>query len=360
MRTSNFKVSVNVDKEGFKKLNLRPFVVGILAGAIVQIAIALGFNPQTLMSPLPKTVEAFDAVKPRLQEKVNEFKVKKQSSLIAPVNAASATEADNANAYAVVDLDTGELIAQKNSDKKLPIASITKTMTAVVALDLADPNMEITISQNAADQIPTKIGVVPGQVMTLNELLHASMMTSANDATEAIKDGIDEMYGEPVFIKAMNEKAKLLGMENTRFANVKGFDDPENYSTAEDLAILTHYSLNKYPLISEIVKKDYVLLEANENHKRFDLYNWNGLIGVYPNTYGLKIGNTDWALTTTVATSERGGKRIAAILLGAPDVLARDMWAADLLDIGFEKTIGLKPVDVTEQALRDKYGTWRI
>lgn len=358
MTTSKFKLSVNIDKEGFRRLNMKPFVAGIIAGIIMQAALALGFKPSMLMSPLPQHVEVFDSIKPKLQEKVNEFNVKKPTSLIPPVQAA--THADEAHAYAVVNLDTGEVIADKNMDQKLPIASITKTMTAIVAMDLANPDDVITITQNAADQIPTKIGVVPGQKMTLNELLHASMMTSANDATEAIKDGIDAMYGDKVFIRAMNEKAKMLGMKNTSFTNAMGFDNPDNYSTAEDLAILTHYALTKYPLVAEIVKKDYVLLAESQDHKRFDLFNWNGLLGVYPNAYGLKIGNTDEAKITTIVTAKRSGKNLAVIVLGAPDIIARDMWAAELLDIGFERIAGLKPIAVTEEQLKDKYATWKI
>lgn len=86
------------------------------------------------------------------------------------------------------------------------------------------------------------------------------------------------------------------------------------------MAVLSYYALKNYPLLAEIVKKDYVRLPANEYHKQFDLYNWQGLLGVYPNVFGLKIGNTDAAGTTTSIAAERDGKRILVVLLGAPDV----------------------------------------
>ena len=157
----------------------------------------------------------------------------------------------------------------------------------------------------------------------------------------------------------MNEKAAIVGLKNTHFMNPQGFDDSQHYSTVEDLALLTHYALTNYPLIAEIVKKDYVHLEANNTHRQFDLYNWNGLLDVYPNVMGVKIGNTDMAGTTTIVLSEREGKRMLAILLGAPNVLKRDIWTAGLLDMGFEKTKGLQPIEVSESDLAAKYATWK-
>lgn len=230
-------------------------------------------------------------------------------------------------------------------------------MSAVVTLDLASPDELFTVTPKAAAVIPTKIGVVPYQKMSVNELLHAVLLTSANDAAEVLRDGIDAKYGEGTFIRAMNEKADYIGMNNSEFDNPQGFDSPHNYSSVGDLAILSHYALTKYPKISEIVSKDYEHLAANEYHKQFDLYNWNGLIGVYPNVYGLKIGNTGRAGVTTTVAAERDGHRVLVVVLGTPDVLKRDMWAADLLDLGFEQ-FGMKAIAVTEDALRAKYATW--
>jgi len=106
-------------------------------------------------------------------------------------------------------------------------------------------------------------------------------------------------------------------------------------------------------------KKDYELLPENKNHKQFDLYNWNGLINVYPNTQGLKIGNTNDAGNTTVVLSEREGKKVLVVLLGAPGVVERDLWASQLLDYGFEKSKGLARVNLTDQDLLNKYATWQ-
>ncbi len=354
----NLRISFSIDRESFKKINYRPFVAGMIAVFILKIFTLFGFEPAKLLSPIPSKVEKFDTLRPKLEQKVNDFKVKKVTSIIPAAQAAN--HYDQAKAYAVIDLDTGEVIAEKEMNTKTSIASITKVMTAVTALDLATPDEVFTITPEEARVIPTKIGVVAGEKMSLNELLHAILLTSANDAAAVIAAGIDTKYGEPVFIRAMNEKAKIIGMDNSHFANPQGFDDNENYSTVSDLAILEHYALDKYPLIREIVKKDYYFIEATENHKQFDLYNWNGLIGVYPNAYGVKIGNTSSAGVTTMVAANREGKNIGVVLLGAPSVIDRDMWSAELLDIGFEKALTLKPASITYEQLQAKYSTWKF
>jgi D-alanyl-D-alanine carboxypeptidase len=364
---NNFDNNSILETLNITKQQLRIFLCTFLAMFIMMCLQYLGVqgpvNPIKLVMPVPqdRPIEetgAMKTVRPLLEEKKNTFQLKNPTSqVVAPAHAASTL--DRASGYAVVDLDTGEVIAAKDGNTKLPIASITKVMTSVVALDLAEANEMFTVSEYAASIEPTKIGVIPGQKMTLDELLNGLMLVSGNDTAEVIREGIDQKYGEEVFIKAMNEKAKILGLENTSFANPQGFDDPQNYSSVEDLAILTHYAINNYPEIADIAKRDYHFVHADDNHKQFDMYNWNGLLGVYPDAQGLKIGSTGDAGKTTIVTAKRGGKNMAAIVLGAPRIIERDLWAAQLLDIGYERTLGLKPVNVTEEQLRAKYKTWK-
>lgn len=356
-----------------KAINFKVFLISLVAQFAVSFLLQIGLRaPQTLdflkistltgqeaslTSPLPSQSGLWQVIKTKLEQKEPEnFQLKKESSLISTIYAAG--EYDQAASYLVADLDLGVVLAEKNMDRKLPIASLTKIMTAVVALDLAAPEELFTVSHKASVIEPTKIGVVPGQKMELKELLPALLMTSANDAAEVIKEGIDQKYQGSVFIQAMNQKARVLGLKNSSFANPQGFDNPDNFSSAQDLAILTHYALQNYPEIARIASQDYLLLPADNNHKRFDLYNWNGLIGVYPGATGLKIGNTDMAGKTTVVTAEREGKRLVAVVLGAPGVLERDLWAAQLLDYSFAK-LGLQPAQITPNQLHDKYLTWR-
>lgn len=314
-------------------------------------------NALPFISPLSsERVSVLSSVRTKLEQKANTYTVKKETSF-APAVAAGAPF-DNARAYAVVDFESGEVIAEKELSQPVPIASITKIMTAVTALDLMSPDEVITVSDHASRAIPTKIMLEPGEKLTLRELMHAMLLTSANDAAQAIADGIDAKYGEEVFIKSMNLKAQYIGLKHSRFANPQGFDNPNNFSTAEDLAILSHYALSHYPLIDEIVQKSQEEIPSTREHKHYVLYNWNGLIGVYPGVYGIKIGNTDDAGTTTTVVAEREGKKVLAVVLGANDVLERDLWAAQLLDVGYETLANLPPVEVTEDQLRQKYATW--
>ena len=311
-----------------------------------------------IYSPVPSTSSVLDNVYARLYKVHNAYKLNNQSFFIKPANAS--TEDTKAKAYIAVDNDNGNILDSYNEKQQLPIASLTKIMTAVVALDLASPDERFTVTQNAADQIPTKIGIQTGEQMTLRELLHASLMTSANDATEEIKEGIDTLYGTPVFIDATNKKAELIGLTSTHFSNPQGFDSDHNYSTVSDLAVLAHYALTEYPMIEEIVRKDHLVLPADQYHHQFDLYNWNGLLDVYPGVYGIKIGNTGQAGTTTIVGSRREGKNVLVVVLGTPNVLERDKAAATLLDNTFENEWKLEPVRIEEDSLREKYASWHL
>lgn len=277
----------------------------------------------------------------------------------SPISAAKAAEEyDNAAAYIVVDYDSGEIVLEKNADKPLLIASLTKIMTAVITLDLLDPETTISVSKTAMNQVPTKIGLITGQHLSVSELLHASLMTSANDATEALKEGIDNLYGKSSCIDAMNIKAKALSLKKTHFSNAEGFDTEGNYSSAEDLALLVHYAMSHYPLIAEIVKKDKIDVPGNDQHTKLSLLNWNGLLDVYPEIEGVKIGNTSGAGKTMIVLSNRNNRKLLAILLGAPDILSRDLWTAALLDKGYNELLHLPPLNIAAADLRKKYSTW--
>ncbi len=288
----------------------------------------------------------------------NSFHVSSSTTFTSQAYANGTTPYDGAEEYVAIDNNTGSVLLEKNMQYSVSIASLTKIMTAVVALDLAKPTDQITISQKAAEEFPTTIGVVPGQQMTVAELLHGMLMTSANDAAQAVADGINAKYGSDIFIQAMNKKAELLGLTHTHFANPEGFDNAQNYSSAQDLAILAHYALTNYPTISDIVKQDYLHMDATASHKQFDLNNWNGLLGVYPGVYGMKIGNTGGAGYTTIVAAKRNGKDILAVLLNAPGVLERDEWTAQLLDDAFGK-FGIPPANITQDELQAKYATWQ-
>jgi D-alanyl-D-alanine carboxypeptidase len=341
----------------FSSYSIKAFIASFLAVFVMVALSHLGITASKIISPLPAKVDIFEQILPKLEQKENKFSLKKTTSLISTAQASD--EYDEASAYVVVDFSSGEIILSKNSSERNYIASVTKIMTATVALDLAEKDELFTVSEKAANQIPTKLALNPGDKLTLEELLNALLLTSANDCAKVIQEGIDQKYGDAVFIRAMNAKAESLGLKNSNFQNPAGFDGSEHFSTAEDVAVLSHYALSNYPLISEIVSKEHAELYSNANHSRYEwLNNWNGLIGVYPGASGIKIGNTGKAGHTTSIVAERDGKKLLVVLLGAPGVLERDLWAAKLLDAGFEKW-GIEPARVTEENLREKYATWK-
>lgn len=348
--------------EKVEKLNWRIFFIGFFIGIFAVSLIMAGVSIKKIIYPFfqkneTNKIDLFESIIPKLSKNKNTYSLKALNKDFITKAYAQTSEIP-ASAYIAINFESGEVLEEKESSTKLPIASLTKIMTAIVALDLASPEELFVISNKAAGAPATKIGVVTGEKMTLKELLNATLLTSANDAAEAIKDGIDSKYQSQVFIRAMNEKAKILGLGNSSFSNSQGFDNEESYSTVEDFAILSHYALENYPLIAEIVKKDYEFLPSDNNHKQFDLYNWNGLLGVYPNVFGIKIGNTNDALFTTAVASEREGRKVLAVLLGAPGVLERDLWTSELLDRGFEK-LGLSKIEISEDQLLQKYSTWK-
>ena len=345
-----------------KSLRISPFQKRVFFGTMIAMFFIvtlqlLHIKAPKIINPFPKKTDIFfERIIPKLEEKQSDYKLHTTAQIFPKAEAAR--EFEEASAYVLVDFDSGNIIESKNLSLKLPIASLTKIMSAVVTLDLVNPEEEFEVRQNAINVVPTIMGASVGERLTVTELLQAALMTSANDAAGILRDGVDKKYNNPVFIRAMNEKAQILGMRNTSFANPQGFDNAENYSSVEDLAVLSYHALHTYPLIADIARKDYQILPPNTMHKEFKLPNWNGLIDVYPNTIGLKIGNTEAAGKTTVVVSERAGKKLMVVLLGAPDIIKRDLWAAKLLDEGYAETSGLTPINVTEENLREKYNSW--
>lgn len=311
---------------------------------------------QALISPLPEKVEVLDQLLPKLEQKQNHYQLRKPPSFIP--EAMAGQPFDQASAYGVIDFDSGEVLTEKNLERRLAIASITKLMSAVVTLDLLPPDQLLTVNQHDTQIEPTKLAMIQGEKYTVEELLSAALLSSANDAIEMLKEAVDQQFGEGSFIKAMNEKAYFLGMKNTQYANPQGLDNGHPFSSIEDQAILANYAITNYPLIKQIVSQDHSELPADNYHHYEYLNNWNGLIGVYPGTFGIKIGNTDEAGKTTVVVSQRADKKLLVIVLGAPGVLERDLYAASLLDLGFEKK-GLEPIKISEKQLRVRYATWR-
>lgn len=341
MTLPNFKVS-------------KVFIVSFAATFLMVLIPHIKNASIQLVNPYVKP-QVMDIIKPKLERWGSEIKLKKDTQIIPQVLASA--DYDQALAYAVVDFDSGAVLVEKNFSKELPIASLAKLMTAIVSLDLANKEDIFEVSDYSASQIPTKVMLKTGERYSLEELLYSLLISSANDSAQVIQEGINKKYGNDIFIKAMNEKAKILDLKNSHFTNPQGFDDAENFSTVEDLSVLSHLALTKYPLIAQIVGMQINDRTGGGKDMRFYLQNWNGLLGLYPGVNGVKIGNTGKAKYTTIVSSTRDNKTILAVLLGAPTVLARDLWTSKLLDLGFEKK-GVDAVNLTEEQLQEKYSKW--
>lgn len=241
-----------------------------------------------------------------------------------------------ANAAIMIDSKTGKILLEKNIHDKLPIASLTKIMSLYLimeAISNGDVNYDtvVTASEYACSYGGSQVYLIPGEQFSLRDMINAIDLHSANDATVAVAELI--AGSENAFVQRMNEKAKLLGMENTLYIDCMGLTDEGQYSTAFDLALLSNALIIDYPEIFNFSTKTYEPFRPGEN--QIDLYNRNKLIQFYDGADGLKTGFTTKAGECLAATAIKGEFRLITIVLGEPDTNTRFAETAKLLDFGF-------------------------
>ena len=239
----------------------------------------------------------------------------------------------------LVDMDTGEILWQQDPHRELAPASLTKVLTALVALENFSPDQEVTITPAALGQAAddTVMGLKAGQTLSVQELLDGMLLPSGDDAASAI--AVDTV-GEFRFVSAMNAQVAALGLQDSSFSNTSGLDDPELYSSAYDLAVIATFTYDRYPLFDQIVDTPSMELPATSGHPAFHLDNLDELLLDYPAAVGIKPGWTGNAGACLIGMAVRGGHRLLAVLLNA-DYPAR--LEARLLDWGFEQE-GLPPL----------------
>jgi len=233
----------------------------------------------------------------------------------------------------LVKVDGREVWA-RNPDRPLPPGSLTKMMTALLVLERADLGQVATVSREASRETGTRLGLAPGDRMSVIELLGATLLDSANDACHALADHV--AGSEKRFVSLMNARAREMGLSNTRFANACGHDDPGLYSTARDLARLAETAMGNpvFAKMSGLVEGE---ISTADGGKTFLLENRNLLIGSYPGAKGVKTGFTGRAGKCLAAFAERDGKRVLLVLLNAPD---RWWKAGPILDAAFDHGSG--------------------
>lgn len=242
-----------------------------------------------------------------------------------------------ARAALVYDLTTNKTIYSKNPKVRLPMASLTKIMTAVVALENRKTNDNYIVDKN--DLVgEDSMGLSENEVLSLNELLHGLILTSGNDSAETLATNFPG--GRIQFIRAMNDKAKALGLSDTNFTNPTGLEgDGVQYTTVYDLLVITKYALAKFPTFNDVVSTfDYQIYQS-PTHKAYFLENETNLLSSYPGVKGVKTGYTPEAGLCLVSYLDYKGHKIIGILLGS-DNRRREM--INLLDYAL-KSQNVKP-----------------
>jgi D-alanyl-D-alanine carboxypeptidase (penicillin-binding protein 5/6) len=229
----------------------------------------------------------------------------------------------------------GTPVWSKRAQERLPPASLTKMMTALLVLERisASPTTPATVrvSAAAAAETGTRIGLQAGELLKLSDLLAATLVASANDACHALVDHLEG--SQQRFVQHMNQRAQQLGLRNTRFMNACGHDAPQHYSSAHDLAMLAH-ALLQHPRALELAGTSQQMVQTTDGSRSFTLTNTNALIGRYPGAIGLKTGRTPGAGNCLVAVARRGDVQVLLVLLHG----ANRWWdTVDVLDLAFER-----------------------
>lgn len=222
--------------------------------------------------------------------------------------------APGAQAAVLLDGNSGRILFEKNSNTRLPIASITKVMTAILAIESGgDLDKLVTIGPNAVGVEGSSIYLKQGEKVPLRSLLYGLMLRSGNDAATAIAEYVGGSV--PGFVYMMNQKARELGMNNTHFANPSGLDASDHYSTARDMAVLASYAM-KNPTFKEIVssKSKSVTWPSEPSGKRL-FYNKNKLLSMYPGANGVKTGFTKKAHRTLIGGANKNGRQLITVTL---------------------------------------------
>lgn len=251
------------------------------------------------------------------------------------VQAAGVQDFDVPCAAAVlIDEDSGTVLYEKNADERRPVASITKVMTLLLTFEaLQAGKISLTdivpVSEHAYHMGGSQIWLEPGEQLTLQEMLKAVCISSANDAAVAVAEFV--AGSEPAFVDAMNARAAALGMTATHFANACGLDEEGHLSSARDVAVMSREMLLHHPEVREYCTVWMDTLRGGKTQ----LVNTNKLLKSYPGITGLKTGTTGKAGVCITASAERDGLRLIAVVLGAASGKERFEAAKTLLDYGF-------------------------
>lgn len=269
------------------------------------------------------------------------------------VVAAAAPPPVTAEAYVVQSATTGEVLAASDPRERLPIASITKLMTALVTLEHAGLDEVVTVSGRTAAVGESTMNLRPGERVTVRDLLRGALIQSANDAANALAEHVGGTI--PRFVELMNAEARALGLGDTHFVNPHGLDAPGHVSSARDVTKLARVAMRK-PFVRETVR----LVQASAAGRT--LHTWNDLLATHARVFGVKTGHTDGAGWSQVAAARGGGVTVYATLLGGETRDGRNADLAALLSWGLSlyRTVWAIDGERAYATARTAYGKERL
>jgi D-alanyl-D-alanine carboxypeptidase (penicillin-binding protein 5/6) len=260
-------------------------------------------------------------------------------------SAAAAPPSFDARAWVLIDARDGSVIAGKAANKRLPIASTTKLMTAYLALHELKPNQMVAApSYQPSASAEIELGLRPGERMRVRDLLYGLLLPSASDAAETLAVGVSGSV--PAFVTAMNRAARRLDLRDTSYANPIGLDDPDNYSSPRDLVTLASILLRNR-LFARIVDTQSATLHSGDHPRT--VVSRNTLLGSAPWVNGVKTGHTLGAGYVLVGSGTQHSTTLISAVLGAPSESARDADTLRLLEYGFSLYHPVQPVNRGEE-----------
>ncbi len=234
------------------------------------------------------------------------------SVIALPINCTAVS----AKSYILINADTLEVLEASNAHLRLPMASTTKIMTALILAELNTPEKEITVTEQMVTVEGSSMGLLSGDTVSYYELLVGMLLPSGNDAANTAAYAVAGSLEK--FANLMNKRANEIGMKNTHFVTPSGLDDSEHYSTAYDMALLGAEAL-KNDTIREIVSQEKITVTFGNPPYQRTLYNHNKLLGRYDCCIGIKTGYTKKSGRCLVSAAEKDGCRVVAVTLNASD-----------------------------------------
>lgn len=220
------------------------------------------------------------------------------------------------SAYCVIDPENNAVLDQSNMNLKLEMASTTKIMTAIIALENIPSDLSVSIKRSYTMIEGSSMNLREGEIYTVEDLLYGLMLSSGNDAAIALSCAV--AGSEEMFVEMMNDKAKELGLQNTSFKNPHGLHHKDHYTSAYDLAVLCSYAMNNAKFREIVSTESKIITQLSSNTSR-TIYNKNRFLESFDGADGIKIGYTTNAGRCLCASAIRNGRRIICVLLNEYD-----------------------------------------